>query len=200
MSTISAGNQLPDSTHHRYAPADTSKAVSLTTTPVASPHTGSISRGNRRSLAVIALEKTSNAFANLNLLANSPGSSSRSSASVGSLSKHPHKYWQLGAIDLPTEGPSASEQSSPSEQLPTRPTVDRRNTIQLVDPFTDAAAISRVNKMHQTSSRLLRMTEDERPFTKVCDRSISPSPPPSSLLPDPHIDSLPRTSMISSPP
>jgi hypothetical protein len=173
MSTISAGNQLPDSTHHLYAPADTTKGVSLTTTtttPVASPPTGSISRGNRRSLAVIALEKTSNAFANLTLLANSPGSSLRASASVGSLSKHPHKYGQLGAIDLPTEGPSASE------QLPTRPTVDRRNTIQLVDPFADAAAISRVNKMHQTSSRLLRMTEDERPFTKVCDRS-PPSPP-----------------------
>jgi len=25
------------------------------------------------------------------------------------------------------------------------------------------------NKMHQTSSRLLRMTDDERPFTRVCD-------------------------------
>jgi hypothetical protein len=24
------------------------------------------------------------------------------------------------------------------------------------------------NKMHQTSSRLLRMTDDDRPFTRVC--------------------------------
>lgn len=42
--------------------------------------------------------------------------------------------------------------------------------------------ISRIdNKMHQTSSRLLRMTDDDRPFTKVCahiqphKRSAAPS-------------------------
>ncbi|KAI9893308.1 MAG: hypothetical protein M1814_000438 [Vezdaea aestivalis] len=34
---------------------------------------------------------------------------------------------------------------------------------------TPKAAYGAVNKMHQTSSRLLRMTEDERPFTRVSE-------------------------------
>jgi hypothetical protein len=126
-------------------------------------------------------------------LGNNPNSSIRSNASFGSLSKHSHKYTQLGPIGalattttspIPVEGHTNSEQSSPGEELSLeigdRSNANRRNTIQLVPspeaasplPFSDAAASTRsANKMHQTSSRLLRMTEDERPFTKVCEPS-----------------------------
>ena len=49
--------------------------------------------------------------------------------------------------------PPPSDDYSSSEQLTAPPGSD--------DPLADAS-----NKMHQTSSRLLRMTEDDRPFTK----------------------------------
>jgi hypothetical protein len=68
----------------------------------------------------------------------------------------------------------------PYEQLPASRSVSpessqrRRLTLQRVPtpphdlrPVAPGAAPTAPPKMHQTSSRLLRMTEDERPFTKV---------------------------------
>jgi hypothetical protein len=46
----------------------------------------------------------------------------------------------------------------------------RRNTLQRNPPSEqqlEAGFAAPPSKMHQTSSRLLRMTEDDRPFTKV---------------------------------
>jgi hypothetical protein len=191
MTTISAGNQLSDPTLQPYAPTSTPDDATTTGKfPSTSPpppnllHGSSFSRASRRSLAVIALEKTSNAIANLASLGATPSASLRSSASSGSLSKHSHKYSQLANItSSPFDGSVSNERSPQSEEpsqtgeAPSKPVLKRRNTVQLVprpgatspNPFSEAAVIARAaNKMHQTSSRLLRMTEDERPFTKVC--------------------------------
>jgi hypothetical protein len=47
----------------------------------------------------------------------------------------------------------------------------RRHTLQRNPPISEqqleAGFAALPSKMHQTSSRLLRMTEDDRPFTKV---------------------------------
>jgi hypothetical protein len=78
-----------------------------------------------------------------------------------------------------SDGSAASEQSSPALTEPISPVTEqpespisrRRQTIQLVPPISeqrpDLAVDLSPAKMHQTSSRLLRMTEDDRPFTKV---------------------------------
>ncbi|KAJ5681086.1 hypothetical protein N7536_012225 [Penicillium majusculum] len=125
---------------------------------------GTISR-NRRSFAALA-QKTSNALASLS------GSTLRSSTSYGSLSK-PHKlsatpvtppfdsdtYLQLTGTSRPS---SPALVDNPPNSLP-----KRRLTIQrLPTPPHETRPPPPAPKMHQTSSRLLRMTEDERPFTK----------------------------------
>jgi hypothetical protein len=95
----------------------------------------------------------------------------RTSSSTGSLSRQSHKYSQVGGASL-----SADRELS-NEEIPALPLIkatssglSRRGTVRLIpqEPLNlDNTAASRANKMHQTSSRLLRMTEDERPFTKV---------------------------------
>jgi hypothetical protein len=73
---------------------------------------------------------------------------------------------------------NASRHSATSLLLasPSTPEVERTNgkqeqNRQRLVPASSARAPDK--KMHQTSSRLLRMTEDERPFTKVSDRRVS---------------------------
>ena len=123
------------------------REASSTPTGFTGSTVGSISRRNRRSLAAIAREKTTSALASF-----------RASAPTGGLSRHTYKQSQLGT----TEGfhaltPPTSDEYSSTEQLSTTPELP-------VDPSP--------HKMHQTSSRLLRMTEDDRPFTKVCTPDI----------------------------
>jgi hypothetical protein len=126
---------------------------------------GSISR-NRRSFAALA-QKTSNALASL-----SGTTTLRSSISYGSLSR-PHKlstpvtppfdntYVQLTGTSRPS---SPALVDNPSYSL-----LKRRLTLQRIPTSSHGTRPSPPgpSKMHQTSSRLLRMTEDERPFTKV---------------------------------
>lgn len=50
------------------------------------------------------------------------------------------------------------------------------------DSATKAAAAPVPGKMHQTSSRLLRMTDDERPYTRVRSFTSASGPQTSSLL------------------
>jgi GTPase-activating protein SST2 len=157
MTGISAGNSLPDLVTLPYTP-DIHPSSSDDPTPPPSRFTAKGS-ATRRSLAGIALEKTSSVLATLTSLGNQP---LRPSLSHGSLSKQSHKYAQIGVDQHDSRSPS----SHPSEERP----LGRRNTVRLVPqdtPKLDQPADSRLNKMHQTSSRLLRMTEDERPFTKV---------------------------------
>ncbi|KAL1998183.1 hypothetical protein VTN02DRAFT_6691 [Thermoascus thermophilus] len=127
--------------------------------------TGSISRGSRRSLALLlARDRTSS----------SPSKHSYQS-SLGAVSA-----WFLltrAEPDRRTGGePAAPVDSSPpsSSSSATVPTARRRYTI---PPSSDRWSSSQpevsgssqppsTSKMHQTSSRLLRMTDEERPFTK----------------------------------
>ncbi|KAL2857506.1 developmental regulator flbA [Aspergillus pseudodeflectus] len=148
---------------------------------------GSISRRNRRSFAALAREKTSSALANLSAIGSTANYPLRQSASSGSLQKHSRKSSQLSVGEVPGanplslslfDGSGASEQPGPTsfesisavtEQSKTA-IERRRQTIQLVPPIVEQRPTSAGSpspaKMHQTSSRLLRMTEDDRPFTK----------------------------------
>ncbi|PIG90038.1 developmental regulator flbA, partial [Aspergillus arachidicola] len=105
--------------------------------------------------------------------------------SSGSLSKHSRKLSQVSvseAVGASPLTPPLSDSSTSSEQLsntpiespanPITPAVAeqverRRQTLQHVPSLVgqQAQAVT-PSKMHQTSSRLLRMTEDDRPFTK----------------------------------
>lgn len=140
---------------------------------------GSISRRNRRSLAAFAREKTSSALASLSF-GDHPSNRSSSPTQSGSLPKHNYKQSQLGSGFSPLT-PPLSDESSSAEKLNSIPsefpanstapstTDSRRQTLrqipseQQLDPELGGPS----QKMHQTSSRLLRMTEDDRPFTKV---------------------------------
>ncbi|RAL16436.1 developmental regulator FlbA [Aspergillus homomorphus CBS 101889] len=152
---------------------------------------GSISRRNRRSFAALAREKTSSALANLSAIG-SPSYPLRPSASSGSLSKHSRKASQVSISDLPggtpltpplSDSSTSSEQSSPAStdyatnrvfpavtDQSTNAVDRRRHTIQRIpsplEQLPEIDSPSTPAKMHQTSSRLLRMTEDDRPFTK----------------------------------
>lgn len=138
-------------------------------------------RSSRRSLAAIARERTSNAFSNF--INNSSNPNLRPAASSTSLSK-------------PTRGPESPLSTPNEATVPGKTISDPRASIQTTrgdETFTSApssprqpvhsakASLSRPpsplpetpkslnfnpTKMHQTSSRLLRMTEDERPFTR----------------------------------
>lgn len=152
--------------------------ISSTTTFTGSV-VGSISRRNRRSFAALA-QKTSSALASLSTIStisqpptyNTP-STLRSSNSSGSLSKLT-KSSASTPLTPPFDG-DPYEQLPASRSVSPEPSLQRRRlTLQRVPtpphdprPVPTGAAPTAPPKMHQTSSRLLRMTEDERPFTKV---------------------------------
>jgi hypothetical protein len=68
-------------------------------------------------------------------------------------------YEQLPASRSVSPEPSLQRRRLTLQRVPTPPHDPR--------PVPPGAAPTVPPKMHQTSSRLLRMTEDERPFTKV---------------------------------
>ncbi|KAL4871800.1 developmental regulator flbA [Aspergillus spectabilis] len=168
-------------------PATSSPSATASTPSFTGSVIGSISRRNRRSFAALAREKTSSALANLSSIGSTANYPLRQSASSGSLKKHSRKVSQLSVSEVPgntplspplSDGSAASEQSSPAliepispvTEQPESPISRRRQTIQLVPPISEQRPDLAVDlfpaKMHQTSSRLLRMTEDDRPFTK----------------------------------
>lgn len=125
------------------------------------------------SLAAAALDKTQSAFANISDPVIRPRNSlARLSLAPGS---------------LPTSEPASPAKKSvfrtPSNQsLSSTPAVDGKQSaaaapakVPLSQPYTETDPNRPLpirqpatdSKMHQTSSRLLRMTDDERPFTKV---------------------------------
>ena len=123
---------------------------------------GSISRRNRRSFAALA-QKTSNALASF-----STTTTLRSSNSYGSLSRK-HSTPLTPPIDETfLQLTETSRPCSPAlvDTLPANPQKRRLTLQRLPTPPHDSRSED-PPKMHQTSSRLLRMTEDERPFTKV---------------------------------
>ncbi len=169
-------------------PATTSSPSATASTPgLTSSVIGSISRRNRRSFAALAREKTSSALANLSAIGSTANYPLRQSASSGSLQKHSRKASQLSAGEATlspplSDGSGSSEQPSSAQfepisavtEQPSSSADRRRQTIQLIPPISEQRPSSAVSfsaaKMHQTSSRLLRMTEDDRPFTKVRDK------------------------------
>lgn len=135
---------------------------------------GSISRRNRRSFAALA-QRTSSAFASLSTIA-TPTTTLRTSASSSSLSK-PTKLSSANPLTPPLSDEDTCEQL-PDLGRPSSPETAfhrRRLTLQRVSTppqesrpvQSGTAPLAALSTMHQTSSRLLRMTEDERPFTKV---------------------------------
>ncbi|KAJ5758723.1 hypothetical protein N7520_005879 [Penicillium odoratum] len=155
-----------------------SRASPVTVPPTTDPPTlhtftgsvvGSISRRNRRSFAALA-SRTSSAFAkSINQttpLRSSPSASSLSrlstlSATVNPLTP-PLSDGEFNSLDFArSESPALTELNSSHK---------RRLTLQRIPSqeirLTQATVPTAPPTMHQTSSRLLRMTEDERPFTK----------------------------------
>jgi hypothetical protein len=145
---------------------DTSDPLTFTGSVV-----GSISRRNRRSFAAIA-QKTSSAFASF-----STQTSLRSSNSNVSLSRSrfsgatpwtppfDENYVQLTETSRPCSPALVDALSNPPQKRPL--TLQRLPTPPHENRTSPPGGPP---KMHQTSSRLLRMTEDERPFTKVRSR------------------------------
>lgn len=157
--------------HHPPPPATDPPALPSTFTGSV---VGSISRRNRRSFAALA-QRTSSALASLSTIT-TPTTTLRTSASSSSLSKHP-KLSSANPLTPPLSDEDTCEQL-PDLWRPYSPETTfhkRRLTLQRVptppqesrpvQPGT--APVAAPSTMHQTSSRLLRMTEDERPFTKV---------------------------------
>ncbi|KAE8357369.1 regulator of G protein signaling domain-containing protein [Aspergillus caelatus] len=185
-STPPSASCIPTSATPAAVAAPTTRPSTFTsTTGFTGSVIGSISRRNRRSFAALAREKTSNAFANLSAIGGTTNATLRSSASSGSLSKHSRKPSQVSVSEAAGASPLTpplSDSSTSSEQLsntpiespfnPISPAVAeqverRRQTLQHVPSLVGQQAQAVIpSKMHQTSSRLLRMTEDDRPFTK----------------------------------
>ncbi|KAJ5914368.1 hypothetical protein N7504_003251 [Penicillium tannophilum] len=162
-----------------------SRAISPVPPPATDPPTlhttftgsvvGSISRRNRRSFAALA-SKTSSAFASLSTInQTTPLRSSPSASSLSRLSRLP------SATVNPSTPPLSDGDSNPLLDLARsespaladlNPSHKRRLTLQRIPTppqevrHFSATVPTAPPKMHQTSSRLLRMTEDERPFTK----------------------------------
>lgn len=158
-----------------FSPSNHPPATDPSALPSSSPGSvvGSVSRRNRRSFAALA-HRTSSAFASLSTIA-TPTTNLRTSISSNSLPGQSQPV-TTNALTPPLSDEDTSEQL-PDLWRPYSPETTfhkRRLTLQRAStppqeprPVQSGAAPSALSKMHQTSSKLLRMTEDERPFTKV---------------------------------
>ncbi|KAL8696567.1 MAG: hypothetical protein Q9224_002726 [Gallowayella concinna] len=164
--------------------------------PVASPASSNESspptaRHHRYSLAALAREKTNNAFANFSLRSKPSSQSLHSSSSSGSPTKADPSVTGPPTQRIPTHKPAASdpsqirfaeadvskpiERAGPASADPLVSSTQSRSLDTARTPSPgheiESAPTTRnlqgaLNKMHQTSSRLLRMTDEERPFTR----------------------------------
>jgi hypothetical protein len=129
--------------------------------------TNSVSKSSRRSLASLAREKTSNVLTGIASISGAPSNHSlRSATSSGSLSKTSRNS-NLTATQRPAL-PKAPASASDLTQTPNKRASRQLGDLANRTATPPAAAASRrgVSKMHQTSSKILRMTDDDRPFTK----------------------------------
>ncbi|EEP77409.1 developmental regulator flbA [Uncinocarpus reesii 1704] len=205
MSTRSAldkyreGSKTLPHSHRSYIPLDHHNHIASASHHRAS--TISSSRLSRRSLAAIALEKTSTAFNNLVSLGGASNPSLRSSPAAfnGNPLKHPPSATSPATEDPPRntfEGRSGQHHEggrgggaadhlgsrlplhAESNGDPTHPSNVPDSAAYTQGNNSDSSISNRRNtksvghsqmpsaKMHQTSSRLLRMTSDERPFCR----------------------------------
>jgi GTPase-activating protein SST2 len=126
-------------------------------------HSGSISQSkSRRSLASLARERTSTALASLAGFGSTSTPSLRSATSTGSLSNQ--------ANSSNPSRPSFSRLPSSPSDLPSTNLAQRRSHVPSAVPESGSVSMSNNDRshgrMHQTSSKILRMTDDDRPFTK----------------------------------
>lgn len=154
--------------------------------PEGNPVFTSAPRHNRLSLAV-AREKTTAALATFSLRSK-PSSHSlhSSSSSSGSLSRQAVASASLGERNPPNPSTSTISDHFDSPVEPTSSLSSDADSPQQLSPFAPITLLAPLapqlpdhdqsllppraqasqNKMHQTSSRLLRMTDEERPFTR----------------------------------
>ncbi len=153
--------------------------------------TASSSRNNRLSLATLARDKTSSALANLASRPNPTIPSLHTSSSSSNLTEKRtlvNPQAASSGISATLEGQRGLQSQAQSRADPSREwenthrigggsapnETDHHPLYHAVQPSSRAAAFTpyyspqgSFNKMHQTSSRLLRMTDEERPFTRV---------------------------------
>jgi GTPase-activating protein SST2 len=128
--------------------------------------TAAASKKSRRSLASLAREKTSNVLTGLASISTTSNHSLRSAPSTGSLSKE-----SQNSNLAHRQRPALTKTAASGSDIPTQ-TSNKRASRQLGDlanrttPPPAAASRRATGKMHQTSSKILRMTDDDRPFTK----------------------------------
>ncbi|KAL8861305.1 MAG: hypothetical protein Q9178_002177 [Gyalolechia marmorata] len=171
--------------YHQHPP------VVLPSTSNESENSPSNIRHHRYSLAAIAREKTNNAFANFSLRSKPSSQSLHSSSSSGSPTKldatvigstaprasnhkaAPSDISQIRSAEADVS--KAIERTNPAspDHLASSTQPQRLEKERAPSPTREpeSAPTTRnfqgaLNKMHQTSSRLLRMTDEERPFTR----------------------------------
>lgn len=176
---------------HRLPPISQSQSAISRDSENSTYSSHSAPRYNRHSLAAIAREKTTAALANLTLRSKTSAHSLHSSSSsAGSLKQ------AVASALPPERNPATQSQSTKlpdhieaPEKQDSPPVLESSNEPQLSPPHSaTSAAVSgprpslslpyrndsipspkqstAPSKMHQTSSRLLRMTDEERPFTR----------------------------------
>ena len=130
--------------------------------------TNTVSKKSRRSLASLAREKTSDVLTGINAIGTRSSHSLRSATSSGSLSKN-----SRDSVSTLTgsQRPGLQKSAASASDIIEKP--NKRASRQFGDlanrtstPPATAASRRGVGKMHQTSSKILRMTDDDRPFTK----------------------------------
>lgn len=185
-SSLSERRPLPPPPHHHHQ--DSVIAASPTiAAPPAHPHshrhTVSVSRLNQRSssgifaLAAAALDRTQNAIATISEPSIRPRHSNStlsrlsllSSSNPNSEPSSPDRKHRLKSASNQSLLSSANLDSAIASQAPTAinpPSLPYSTTDPNLPPPIKSSPVT-ANKMHQTSSRLLRMTDDDRPFTKV---------------------------------
>jgi hypothetical protein len=132
-------------------------------------HTNSnktVTKSSRRSLASLAREKTSNVLTGIASITAPADPSLRAATSSGSLSITFHNP-NLTATHrpiLPISPASASDIIQAPNKRASRHIGELANRTST--PPAGPGARRGVPKMHQTSSKILRMTDDDRPFTK----------------------------------
>ena len=147
-------------------------------------------RGGFFTLAALARDKTSNAIASLSepSIRSRPSSGSLYRSAQSSPTSPSNNSNSLRSADSQTSSQDNSSFPNSSNSSPTFRTRSEninsstvRNSLLETDPPSQAYANTasdtpapivlprpeNSNKMHQTSSRLLRMTSDDRPFTRV---------------------------------
>ncbi|KAI9840763.1 MAG: hypothetical protein M1838_003924 [Thelocarpon superellum] len=163
--------------HGALPPSAAAAAANLTRTSLSTRSSHSSSRIGLSGLAALARDKTSSTIHNF---ANKPWSSSASSTystehqsdSTGALvdPAFATSVEARGTREIPRSHPGLEHRAQPLDHLShaSTPRAHSRASSAVNSRASSPvpAAPGSYNKMHQTSSRLLRMTEEERPFTR----------------------------------